>query len=72
MKKIFLKLLFFFGSTIAVMAQTPPNPDGMPDDPMPGQPGAPIDNALIWLFMAGITGAYFWLQKKEPKKEIKH
>ena len=62
--------VFFLIGTMNVLADTmPPGPEGTPD-PSPGE-AAPIDQAMIWLLVAGIFAALYFLQAKKAAKAEK-
>ena len=63
--------IFFLIGTMNVLADTmPPGPEGTPD-PLPGQSEAPIDQAMIWLLIAGVFVALYFLQTKRIAKTEK-
>ncbi|MFA7445314.1 MAG: hypothetical protein WCY89_05155 [Flavobacteriaceae bacterium] len=72
-----LTAVFFVTANLAVWADPlptpapsffPVNPDGGEDDPA----GAPIDSAILWLFVVGIFLAVYYLIKFRNKIHIKN
>ncbi|MFA7446171.1 MAG: hypothetical protein WCY89_09505 [Flavobacteriaceae bacterium] len=67
-----LVVVFFITNTLTVLAEPlPPAPSGFPFNPngADDEPaGANIDQAVIWLLIAGIIGAFYLLQKYREAK----
>jgi len=66
MKKITLLSLFFIIYSLPLLAQ-----DGEPGDPDAGNdPPAPIDNWVIFLIIAGIGVAVYFMLKRKQKSIV--
>jgi hypothetical protein len=68
--------VFFVMSTVNVLANDAPNPSGPGGIPaVPGDGDAPVENsidqALIWLLIAGVFAALYFLQTKRVAKTEK-
>lgn len=65
--------VFFVMSTVNVLANGVPTADGIPA--VPGDGDAPVENsidqALIWLLIAGVFAALYFLQTKRVAKTEK-
>lgn len=72
LKYTILSAVFFISSmTNNIFAQTfPHEPEGTPD-PLPGETEGSIDQAMIWLLIAGIFAALYFLQTKRVAKTEK-
>ena len=73
LKYIVLSAVFFLIGSVNVLANNPPSANGIPT--VPGDEGndnvASIDQAMIWLLLAGIFAALYFLQTKRVAKTEK-
>jgi hypothetical protein len=67
-----ISAVLFLMSTVNVLANNPPSADGIPAVPGDGDDEvASIDQAMIWLLIAGVFVALYFLQTKRIAKTEK-
>jgi hypothetical protein len=72
LKYIVLSAVFFLIGSVNVLANNPPSADGIPAVPGDGDDEvASIDQAMIWLLIAGVFVALYFLQTKRIAKTEK-